>query len=73
MCEEEQQAAGDNESQSRPTVDPALIVQGTRGKKPKADPRLVVNLKASEEPDASAVRLVEEGASDDGGTNSEDG
>ena len=73
MCKEEQQATGDNESQSKPAVDPALIVQGRRGKKPKVDPRLVVNLKASEEPDGSSVRLVEDVPRSDGDTSSEEG
>ena len=72
MCKEEQQEGGDGESQPKPVVDPALVVQGTRDGKPKVDQRLVVNLKAGEPADSSAVRLVEDGASDSGDTG-EDG
>lgn len=59
MCKEEEQVTGNEQDSSKPAVDPALIVQGTRDGKPEVDTRLVVNLKASEPPDPDAIRFVE--------------
>jgi len=71
MCKEEQQATENEQDSSKPAVDPALVVQGTRDGKPKVDTRLIVNLKASEPRDPDSIRLVEDTTTESGRTDDE--